>query len=108
MRQRLTTCRHFPCGRKSSDPFGEYSYGPRKTSTFSEKFPSGGGVGVCHSNVVAFQGLFDSILAVLLRVWMTLARKGAWEIARSSVAANIIWFSAMLQCGKPMMPGCDR
>src|SRR5437773_12469447 len=46
------------CGVKSwSWPGTPYSYGPRWTSIGLSKFPCGGGVGVCHSSVVAPHGL---------------------------------------------------
>src|SRR5882724_4396869 len=78
------------CGVKSEEcPGTLYSYGPRWTSGALSKFPWGGGVGVCHSRVVACQGLSEVTFLPCLILTKRLIMNGIWDRANPTAAQRM-------------------
>src|SRR5436853_5614957 len=76
------------CGVKSpSWPGTLYSYGPRWTSIGLSKLPCGGGVGVCHSSVVAPHGLSPTFLPLNM-LTKKLIMKGICDSPRHQAATE--------------------
>src|SRR6187455_943700 len=67
-----------------------YSYGPRCTSGALAKLPCGGGVGVCHSSVVACHGLSLAAFRPFLMLQNTLRMKGICTSASPTAPHKII------------------
>src|SRR5437588_8199747 len=98
----LYRCSGSVCGVKSrSWPGTLYSYGPRWTSIGLSKLPCGGGVGVCHSSVVAPHGLSEVTYLPFFMLTKKLIMNGIWARPRSHAAHEMCRFISKTHCGSP-------
>src|SRR5438034_7654157 len=98
----LYRCSGSVCGVKSpSWPGTLYSYGPRWTSSGLSKLPCGGGVGVCHSMVVACQGLSEGIFFPCRILQKKLMMNGIWARQRNQAPTETYLFKPIILGARP-------
>src|SRR5438046_1894258 len=79
-----------------------YSYGPRWISIGLSKLPCGGGVGVCHSTVVASHGLSEVIFLPLAMLMKKFRMKGICERPRAHAACEMWTFVCKTEASRPI------